>query len=368
MRVILCLVILFFAAGLISAELDNESTVRVNEIYKNLGDSSFRVRRAAKKKVSTLSVSEVLVLYNMLQKSGDPELELIANELSSFVDFTLTETVVGAKYSSLDDLAKGSKEAQANQRKAAEKNPLETRLVKSNIVFRLIPKGVFTMGSPKAEKSRSDDEVQRQVTITQNFYIGKFEITQKQWKKVMGSNPSAYKSENAPVENISWDDCMIFIQKLEKLEGFKPGTLALPTAAEWEYTCRAGTKTATCYGDLICSKNDNFDGNDPYGDAPKGPNVGHPCDVGKFKANAWGVYDMHGNVSEWTSDRYAATTEDAVVDPQGAKTGTERILLGGSWRCEGEYCRSSDKEWEETDYVEDYIGFRIVLRLRKEKK
>ena len=178
----------------------------------------------------------------------------------------------------------------------------------------LIPAGTFLMGSPKSEEDRSDNEKQHEVTLTKPFYMGKYEVTQEQWEAVMGKNPSEDKGRKLPVTNVSWEDCQEFIKKLNKETD---GGYRLPTEAEWEHACRAGTSTAYSYGDNLSKSDANI-----YGASIKA--------VGSYKPNAFGLYDMHGNVWEWCEDWYGNYPEGAVMDPKGPSKGEDRVLRGGS--------------------------------------
>ncbi len=224
-------------------------------------------------------------------------------------------------------------DASAAQQKAADKLgiPVEKILPKSGIVLRLIPAGTFTMGSPKGETGRRDDEAQHKVTLTKAFYIGKHEVTQGQWKKVMGDNPSRFKDagDNAPVEYVNWHECTNFVKKLAVLEGMPQGSFRLPTEAEWEYACRAGTQTTFCYGDTLDTSRASFSRQ-------------KTMPVGQFKPNAWGLYDMHGNVWEWCADWYGSYTGDE-TDPTGPALGANRVLRGGGWDFNAFYCRSAQR-------------------------
>ncbi len=191
----------------------------------------------------------------------------------------------------------------------------------------LIPAGKFVMGSPKKEKDRSDDETQHEVTLTKPFYIGKYEVTQEQWEAVMGKNPSRRKGAKLPVTDVSWNDCQDFIKKLNAKTN---GGYRLPTEAEWEYSCRAGTSTAYSYGDKLTRSDANIDG-----DSTKA--------VGSYKPNAFGLYDMHGNVFEWCNDCYANYPAGAVIDPKGPATGKSRVLRGGSYYWTASIARSSNR-------------------------
>jgi len=182
----------------------------------------------------------------------------------------------------------------------------------------LIPAGKFKMGSPESEKGRDDDETQHEVTLTKPFYMGKHEVTQEQWEAVMGNNRSKTKGAKLPVTDVSWEDCQEFIKKLN--ENTKGG-YRLPTEAEWEYACRAGTTTEYSFGDKITPKDGNYHDSE----------INKPVAVGSYKPNAFGLYDMHGNVFEWCNDCYAKYPAGAVTDPKGPATGTYRVLRGGSF-------------------------------------
>ena len=182
----------------------------------------------------------------------------------------------------------------------------------------LIPAGKFMMGSPASEVGRVDNETQHEVTLTKPFYMGKYEVTQEQWQAVMGNNPSAVKGEKLPVTNVTPTHLQNFIAKLnaKSNSGYR-----LPTEAEWEYTCRAGTITAYSFGDAITPKDANYTGS----------KIGIPATVGNYQPNAFGIYDMHGNVWEWCEDWFGDYPTGVVVDPTGPVTGEKRVLRGGSF-------------------------------------
>ena len=224
--------------------------------------------------------------------------------------------------------------------------------------FMPIPAGKFVMGSPKNEAGRNKDENQVQVNITKAFYMGKTEVTQAQWKSVMDNNPSYFKGDNLPVECVSWKDAMAFCRKLTERE-HSAGRLprgwkyTLPTEAQWEYACRAGTTTAYYTGD------------DSSGDLGRAgwcyENSGreiHP--VGQKEPNAWGLYDMHGNVWEWCSDRYRLRLQGG-DDPAGAKSGSERVFRGGDWRSFALSCRAAHRRYNVSDRSGEDLGFRVAL-------
>jgi len=207
--------------------------------------------------------------------------------------------------------------------------------------FTWIPPGSFMMGSPKEEKERLPDESQHKVTLTKGFYMGVYTVTQEQWQAVMGNNPSHFKGEkNLPVEQVSWNDCQEFIKKLREKDKDKKA-YRLPTEAEWEYSCRAGTTTPFHFGETISTDQANYYGEAVYGNGKVGVYRKKTTPVGTFPANAWGLHDMHGNVWQWCQDWYAEYPKNNVTDPQGPEKGESRVLRGGSWSGTPEYCRSA---------------------------
>jgi formylglycine-generating enzyme required for sulfatase activity len=205
--------------------------------------------------------------------------------------------------------------------------------------FAWIPAGNFVMGSPKQEAERSYDETQHKVTLTKGFYMGVHLVTQEQWLDVTGNNPSKFKGEkNLPVERVSWNDCQEFIKKLREKDK-KP--YRLPSEAEWEYACRAGTKTPFHFGDTISTDQVNYIGNFVYGDGKKGVYREKTMPIGSFPANAFGLHDMHGNLWEWCQDWYGDYPANDVVDPHGPENGEHRVVRGGSWGSVPQFCRSA---------------------------
>ncbi len=221
-----------------------------------------------------------------------------------------------------------------------------------------IEAGKFVMGSPASEAERSDDETQHEVKLTKAFYLGETEVTQGQWKAMMGTDPSRFKGDDLPVESVSWDDAVAFCAALSRKEG---KSYRLPTEAEWEYACRAGTTTPFHTGATISPNLANYDGNDVYGGGAKGEYRQKTTPVRTFVGNAWGLYDMHGNVWEWCSDRYGAYPGNAVDDPTGPLQGERRVLRGGSWYYYPRFCRSAYRCWFAPDYRNNSVGFRVAL-------
>ena len=231
--------------------------------------------------------------------------------------------------------------------------------------FRWIEPSTFMMGSPESEAERWEDEVQHQVTLTHGFWMAETTVTQALWQAVMGNNPSRFSDNpNNPVEKVSWNDIQDFIQKLNTLI---PSLQAkLPTEAQWEYACRAGTTTPFSFGDNITPEQVNYDGNYPYANGEKGLYREKTVPVKSLPANPWGLYEMHGNVWEWCQDVWQAKLSAApITDPEGVaggeQTGVERVVRGGSWDDYGRDCRSAYRLRDEPDNRDYVIGFRLLL-------
>ncbi|MFH1023553.1 MAG: formylglycine-generating enzyme family protein [Planctomycetota bacterium] len=215
-----------------------------------------------------------------------------------------------------------------------------------------IPPGEFLMGSPENEPGRSSDEgPQHRVTFTNGFYMGATEVTQAQWKAVMRDNPSYFKGDDLPVEQVSWDDCQIFLKKLSEKEG---KTYRFPMEAEWEYACRAGATTRYCFGE-----DDRELGVYAWFDGNSGSQT-HP--VGTKKPNAFGLFDMHGNVWEWCQDLYLDEYfKQNMAVPVGSNCGKFRVLRGGSWGNPPGFCRSSGRGSEHPADRYRRRGLRVVV-------
>jgi sulfatase modifying factor 1 len=255
---------------------------------------------------------------------------------------------------------------------AASRSAGERLLVKTSgidLPLRWCPPGTFMMGSPKNEPDRSGDEDQVRVTLTNGFWIAETEVTQDLYENVIGANPSDNKGARLPVEQVSWDDAVEFCEKLtsrERAAGRLSGTAEyrLPTEAEWEYACRAGTRTATAFGSSLSSEQANFDGNYPYNGAANGPNLKSTCEVGKYVANAWGLKDMHGNVYEWCADKYKAPKlrldDGKAPNVEPRTVDGHPKLRGGCWNTLGHYCRSSSKYVTRPGDRDNFVGFRCL--------
>ncbi|MDO4725828.1 MAG: SUMF1/EgtB/PvdO family nonheme iron enzyme [Porphyromonadaceae bacterium] len=218
--------------------------------------------------------------------------------------------------------------------------------------------GTFTMGSPDNEVGRNNDESPQHVVTLNSFYMGKYEVTQAQWKAVMETDttPSFFKGDNLPVEMVNYADIMDFITKLNELTKKE---YRLSTEAEWEYACRAGTTTPFYTGNNITTAQANYNGV-PYNDNPKGEYRGKTTEVGSFAPNAFGLYDMHGNVWEWCSDKYGKYPDTPQVNPTGATDGSYGIIRGGSWDNGASYCRSAFRASTPFFMIDNFLGFRLV--------
>jgi formylglycine-generating enzyme required for sulfatase activity len=218
----------------------------------------------------------------------------------------------------------------------------------------LIPAGEFRMGSPNSDKDAGDDErPQHRVRITKPFYLGKYVVTQDQWEAVMHNNPSGFKAPKNPVDSVSWDDCQRFCETLNKKIGTAQGKFQLPTEAQWEYACRAGSTTIYCCDDASLDKYAWHLAN----------SHDRPNPVGQKKPNAWGLFDMHGNAGEWCqdfySDKYYATSP--TDDPAGPATGLNRVNRGGGWDRPSRYCRSAFRSYYGPGCRYNFLGFRVSL-------
>ena len=294
------------------------------------------------------------------------------------------------------------------QTKEQTKDQINTQKKPPEFVY--IEGGTFMMGSPDSEVSRGSGEVQHRVTISP-FYISNYQVTQKEYKKVMRTNPSEFKGDNLPVENVTWYDAIEYCNKRSIKEGLTPAYTIdksrkdpnnenvyddkkwtvtwnkkangyrLPTEAEWEYACRAGTTTPFNTGNNITTDQANYKGTYPYNNNGKGFDsyrgdidvFGNPYNhnptgicrekttpVGSFAPNPWGLYDMHGNVWEWCWDWRGAYSTESQTDPVGAVAGAYRVIRGGAWGTRGHNLRSANRSHVNTFYRNSDGGFRLV--------
>lgn len=257
---------------------------------------------------------------------------------------------------------KDDKQAAQVQQNDRKKDPPKYFTNSIGMKFVWIPPGTFIMGSPEAEEGRKVDEIQHRVTLSKGFYMGVYTVTQEEWQAVMGNNPSKFRGEkNLPVHSVSWDVCQEFIKKLREKDQ-KP--YRLPTEAEWEYACRAGTTTPFHFGETISTDQANYNGQlAPYGKGKKGVYREKATPVGSFPANAFGLFDMHGNVWQWCQDSYSAYPQTDVVNPQGPKKGGRPVFRGGSWDNYPLNCRSARRVSGGPGVITDYLGFRLCFFL-----
>jgi formylglycine-generating enzyme required for sulfatase activity len=276
----------------------------------------------------------------------------------SLLSVALTVGCAGAVVAQQVEAQPGSPAKEQSPAAATGGQPKEvTNTIGMKLV--LIPAGTFTMGSPASEKDRYDNETQHQVTLTKPFYMGRTEVTQGQWKKVMGTElwkgkEHVQEGDDYPAVNVSWDDAEEFCKKLSAMEG---KVYRLPTEAEWEFACRGGTKTAFCFGndEAELGKYAWFDGNTWDIDEDYAHRLAQKL------ANPFGLHDMHGNAWEWCSDWYDAYPSTPLTDPRGPNSGDNRVLRGGSWKLGPYRVRCARREDGPPDYRYHLHGFRLVL-------
>lgn len=225
--------------------------------------------------------------------------------------------------------------------------------------FRWIVPGTFRMGSPEDEEGHQTDEALHQVTLSQGFWLADTAVAQGLYEAVMGTNPSRFTGDaQLPVETVSWDDAIGFCAALNRrVPGLEAG---LPSEAQWEYACRAGTRTPFSFGDTIAPEQVNYDGDYPYGNGRKGLYRERTVAVGSLPPNAWGLHEMHGNLWEWCSDWYGPYSNNT-RDPEGPAEGSTRVLRGGSWIRDAVYARSAQRDaYDPGSRSYDTGGFRLA--------
>jgi len=236
----------------------------------------------------------------------------------------------------------------------------------TGMVLVAVRPGSFMMGTNDAEPGRRDDEYLHRVTITQLFYIGQHEVTQAEWARVMGSNPSRFTGcEKCPVEQVDFYQVNAFLSRINA--GNTAMRFRLPTEAEWEYACRAGSRTAFSGGAQLPALAANVDTRFMAG-PEDGAAYEKTLPAGRFPANKWGVHDMHGNVWEWTNDWYGPYDPRREFDPRGADSGTRKAIRGGSWRFDAMSARCSARQAHPPQDAADDLGFRVVAEPRRPRR
>ncbi|SEA76955.1 Formylglycine-generating enzyme, required for sulfatase activity, contains SUMF1/FGE domain [Thiothrix caldifontis] len=225
--------------------------------------------------------------------------------------------------------------------------------------FRWIEPGTFLMGSPEDEAERRSNEIQHEVTLSKGFWLANTAVTQSLWETVMGNNFSRFKDKNHPVDNVSWNDAQAFISKMNSMK--EELQLSLPTEAQWEYACRAGTSTPFYLGEQINSERANFNGTTPYNNGRESEFRQQTVEVGTLHPNDWGLYEMHGNVQEWCQNWFSNyPVQPSLIDPIGPETGEHRVLRGGSWFSNGSGCRAAYRDYGSPTYRSGGYGFRFT--------
>jgi formylglycine-generating enzyme required for sulfatase activity len=231
----------------------------------------------------------------------------------------------------------------------------EPRNTVSGIPLVRIPAGTFVMGSAAGEPGRREDETPHRVTIRRDFWLGATEVTQAQWNRIMGTNPSRLRGcAECPVENVTWLDVQRFIEKLNAAQG---GGFRLPTEAEWEYACRTGERPDA---GRIDDAHANFDARYPVRGGRPGRYRGRPVPVASFPPDRRGLYDMHGNVWEWCADGYAPYPAGDAVDPVGPKSAPKKVIRGGSWYFDAASCRCAARYSHDPSDRGFSLGFRVA--------
>jgi formylglycine-generating enzyme required for sulfatase activity len=230
------------------------------------------------------------------------------------------------------------------------------------------------MGSPKEEGERLQDETQHEVVLTRGLWLGVHPVTQEQWHAVMGNNPSYFSrsgggkkkvetqdTKRLPVERVRWDDALEFCSQLAKRGHPEGMAYRLPTEAEWEYACGAGTQTTFHFGKSLTGDEANCNGQFPYGTTQKGKSLERTSEVGTYPANAFGLHDMHGNVWEWCQDWYGEYQAKRQQDPRGLESGSFRVIRGGSWLANAATCRSARRYMSYPASRFHDLGIRLAL-------
>ena len=327
------------------------------------------------------TVFEQLKRYNTsiywFKEAAQQCMTLYEKALETMQSLPVPETRVQPADDRADEAGEAAKPVSAETR--APTPPARKEQVKKAVSipdnFVKIEGGSFMMGSSEREKDRIDNEIHHQVSVNA-FYMSKYEVTQQEYERVMGMNPSHFKGPNLPVENVSWHEAVAYCNARSSREGFSPvytlkGEIVrcnwhtvgyrLPTEAEWEYACRARTFTAFNTGDHITTEQANYDGNYFYTNGVRGLYREKTTPVGTFAPNSWGLYDMHGNVWEWCWDWFGVYDIRKQHNPIGPNSGADRVIRGGSWGGSALYLRSANRCSNSPFSKDSYLGFRVLI-------
>ena len=318
-----------------------------------------------------------LAVTAVTAQASDPNLsyQITGNELVIIYTGTLLQSADAVSWSEVASATSPYKIVLSDKKlffcaKGTESKDITIPLSdKVNLDLIWVEPGTFTMGSPPDELGNGGDETLHEVTLTQGYWLGKYEVTQAQYQTIMGTNPSYSKRSDRPVEQVRWDDAKAFCEKLtaqEKAAGRLPEgyEYTLPTEAQWEYACRAGTTTALNNGKNLSKLEESPEMDEVGWYKYNGDNTTHPA--GQKQPNAWGLYDMHGNVFEWCLDWFASYPTEVVTNPEGPAIGKSHVIRGGSYGSYAKYCRSAYRSYNTPFYTSSYCGFRVALAKSKD--
>jgi uncharacterized protein (TIGR02996 family) len=292
--------------------------------------------------------SRWLILADWLEEQGDRQGELVR-----LLHALRQPGSVGLPRGTEAHKQRQAQEARLRELLASGVKSCQPRRVnRIGMEFVLIPPGTFLMGSPPDEPERRSDEVQHRVTLTKGYWLGAYLVTLAQWQAIMGDRPRSSEGLDQPVAHVTWNECQRFCNALGERDGKR---YRLPTEAEWEYACRAGTTTAFFFGDEVSTSQVSHERNE------KGSPDRGTTPVGAFPPNAWGLFDMHGNLWEWCADWYAAYPEGDQIDPTAPAKDGQPIVRGGCWHNPARYCRSAMRHCLPPNDPTHNVGLRVVL-------
>ncbi len=353
--------------GQYQAPIDGAVLGGIEGLRQRLATDNIEVKKVALSQALNYGEKGVEVLFEVLEKEKDLDIQWLAYQIIE----KQNNRAIQARLKNYFPCYEFESVTVNRRGEIIQRTPGKARYFREDLGngiyldMTYIPGGTFLMGSLESEQDSYDDErPQHQVTIPP-FWMGKYAVTQEQWQAIMGNNPSRFKGAKRPVETVSWNDCQEFCRKLSQRTGKAYG---LPSEAQWEYGCRAGTITPFHYGETITSNLANYDGNYTYAEEEKGINRRETVEVGQFSPNAFGLYEMHGNVVEWCGDgwhdSYAGKPEN--IKNNGSiiwSTSNSRlcVLCGGSWDNNPINCRSARRGLFYADSRFWSNGFRLAV-------